>query len=193
MESFITVFDDALSSSECDSLIEWFEDNDQAHEPGRIGIVDENGQGTLTIDRETKHSTDLSVSFDTDDLPNKFLLPVLTDAIRYYIKQYPFMNELYAFSLDELYNLQRYYPNEGYFKEHCENATPDETGILAWTVYLNDVTDGGETLFTLYKEKLSAKQGRLVIFPAYWTHAHKGIVSPTQTKYIATGWFSYDR
>ena len=193
MDSFILVYDDALSSSECDSLIEWFVVNDQMHKPGTIGIADEDGQTILTVDREIKHSTDIGISFDTDEHPNNILLPVLSDAIRYYIKQYPFMNKLYSFNLDELYNLQRYNPNEGYFEEHCENMMPEETRVLAWTVYLNDVTDGGETLFTLYDEKLPAKRGRLVIFPAYWTHAHKGIVSPTQTKYIATGWFSYDR
>ena len=63
--------------------------------------------------------------------------------------------------------------------------------VLAWTLYLNDVEDGGETYYTYYDLKVKSKEGRLVIFPAYWTHAHKGIVSKTETKYIATGWFSF--
>ena len=30
-----------------------------------------------------------------------------------------------------------------------------------------------------------------VIWPVDWTYTHRGIVSPTETKYIATGWFNY--
>ena len=36
-----------------------------------------------------------------------------------------------------------------------------------------------------------AKEGRLIIWPAYWTHRHHGIVSKSQIKYIATGWYKY--
>ena len=56
--------------------------------------------------------------------------------------------------------------------------------------YLNTVKDGG-TYFENYDLSLEAVEGRLVIWPAYWTHFHRGIVSKTETKYIATGWFSF--
>ena len=36
-----------------------------------------------------------------------------------------------------------------------------------------------------------AKEGRLVIWPAYWTHFHKSQVSKTTTKYILTGWYRF--
>ena len=44
-----------------------------------------------------------------------------------------------------------------------------------------------------HMKTIRAKEGRVVIWPAFWTHFHNGIVSKTQTKYIATGWFMYDR
>ena len=56
--------------------------------------------------------------------------------------------------------------------------------------YLNDVPDGG-TNFPTYNITTDAVEGRLVLWPPYWTHAHQGIVSHTQVKYIATGWFAY--
>ena len=55
--------------------------------------------------------------------------------------------------------------------------------------YLNTVTDDGGTYFSNYDLTLDAVEGRLVIWPAYWTHFHKGIVSASQEKYIATGWY----
>ena len=33
--------------------------------------------------------------------------------------------------------------------------------------------------------------GKLVMWPCDWTHLHRGITSPTETKYIITGWFSW--
>ena len=29
----------------------------------------------------------------------------------------------------------------------------------------------------------------MMFWPAYWTHPHKGIPAPKETKYIVTGWF----
>ena len=58
-------------------------------------------------------------------------------------------------------------------------------------VYLNTVNDGGGTAFDNYGFETKAEEGSLLIWPAFWTHFHHGIVSPTETKYIATGWYSY--
>ena len=65
--------------------------------------------------------------------------------------------------------------------------------MLVWTVYLNTVTDKGGTYYQNFNRTVKAKEGRLVIFPPYWTHRHKGVVSKTQTKYIATGWYNYEK
>ena len=57
--------------------------------------------------------------------------------------------------------------------------------------YLNDVTDEGGTEWMYQDVKLDARKGLSVIWPSDFTHTHRGIVSPTQEKWIATGWFSY--
>ena len=61
--------------------------------------------------------------------------------------------------------------------------------MLAWMIYLNNAKSG--TVFPYQKKTLQPKKGLCAIWPAYWTHFHHGIVSPTETKYIATGWCSY--
>ena len=53
----------------------------------------------------------------------------------------------------------------------------------------NTVTDKGGTEFPFQNVILSATKGDLALWPAEFTHPHKGIISPTQEKYIATGWF----
>jgi hypothetical protein len=60
-------------------------------------------------------------------------------------------------------------------------------------VYLNTVTDRGETEFLYQHHFEEAKQGTLLIWPSDWTHTHRGISSPTQTKYVLTGWCTYSK
>jgi len=57
--------------------------------------------------------------------------------------------------------------------------------------YLNDVTDEGGTEFFHQKLKVSPEKGLTLIWPVDWTHLHRGVPSPTQEKYIITGWFSF--
>ena len=57
---------------------------------------------------------------------------------------------------------------------------------------------GGQTPIKLakflYQNKLiNAKKGLTLIWPAYWTHTHKGQISNKNEKYIATGWYSDDK
>jgi hypothetical protein len=57
--------------------------------------------------------------------------------------------------------------------------------------YLNDITDEGETEFFHQQIKIQPRKGLTLIWPADWTYTHRGITSPTQDKYIITGWFNY--
>lgn len=57
-----------------------------------------------------------------------------------------------------------------------------------FTTYVNDVTDGGGTEFHYQRIVTAAVKGKTVIFPAALTHLHRGVMSPTQHKYLLTGW-----
>ena len=92
----------------------------------------------------------------------------------------------------ERFNLQRYLPGQGYYGWHCEHNPHNPIlakRVLAWTTYLNTVNNGG----TEYRNygTVDAVEGRCVIWPAYWTHFHRGVISNTATKYIATGWYNF--
>ncbi len=57
--------------------------------------------------------------------------------------------------------------------------------------FLNDVDDGG-TEFKYQNLTIPAKKGLTLIWPAPWTHTHRGQVSNTKTKYIITGWYNFN-
>ena len=57
--------------------------------------------------------------------------------------------------------------------------------------YLNDVHDGGGTDFKYQGKRQHARKGKTLIWPSDFTHTHRGEPSPTEEKYVATGWFSH--
>jgi hypothetical protein len=102
---------------------------------------------------------------------------------------------MYApWGISEYINIQ-YNPPGGGFKvwqtERCVADTLQSRRHLVFMTYLNDVTDEGGTEFMHQKITVHASKGKTLIWPVDWTHTHRGIVSPSQEKYVLTGWFSY--
>ena len=58
-------------------------------------------------------------------------------------------------------------------------------------IYLNDVEEGGETEFLYQSIRVAPKAGTLLIWPAGFTHTHRGNPPLSGDKYIATGWVQY--
>jgi len=89
--------------------------------------------------------------------------------------------------------LQKTEPGGGYHRWHCENgAFLYRDRVLTWMLYLNDVPYecGGGTDFFHQKLSLQPKRGTMVMWPACYTHMHRGaFLSGDAVKYIATGWF----
>lgn len=170
----------------CDELIDYFEKSDKK-KTGKIGKGE--------IDKKRKNSTDLSMSpypDDLDDAPKEYL-DVLLKVINEYKKLYFYCDkQKEEWGMREPFNIQRYFPNEGFYQWHCERgglAKADRH--LVFMTYLNDVVDGGETEWYYQKIKIKPEKGLTVIWPTDWTYTHRGLTSPIQTKYIATGWFNF--
>ena len=87
--------------------------------------------------------------------------------------------------------VQKTKPSEGFHSWHSENfAWPNMERILAWTIYLNDVEEGGETEFLYQQQRFTPKRNTALIWPGSWTYSHRGNPPISGNKYILTGWFS---
>ena len=90
-------------------------------------------------------------------------------------------------------SVQKTKPHQGYHAWHCENAdVATSTRVLAYTLYLNGVEEGGETEFLYQGHKIKPAPGRLAIFPASFTHPHRGNPIYKGVKYIISGWYTLD-
>ena len=56
---------------------------------------------------------------------------------------------------------------------------------------MNTIKKGGGTKFLYQKFIATPNEGDFYIWPAGWSHFHKGVNAPKETKYILTGWCSY--
>ena len=168
----------------CQSIIDLFESNPEYHHSGTLAT-----QEGLAIDSSRKKDTEMSLHHSS--LP--WLTQYIGMGIEQYVKNYPSIDDVSPWQVENYWKIQRYLPNESFSYLHFENLMyKDETAgrLLAWMIYLNDVTEGGETEFPDQGKKFQPRVGDLLIWPAYFTHPHRGMVSKTQTKYIATSWIS---
>ena len=166
----------------CDELVEYHK-NSPDKTPGTLS------NGISNINR--KQSTDIILH--DGELASKYL-PELQNCINNYIKTYSYSSSYGKWTINEPVNIQHYAPGEGFHVWHTErtgNEPPETYRHLVFMTYLNDVDDGGETEFFYQNIKFKPQKGKTLIWPADWTHTHRGITSPTQEKYIITGWFSY--
>lgn len=92
--------------------------------------------------------------------------------------------------------LQKTEPGEGYHIWHGEQGPGPNAGrVLAYMLYLNTLApnDGGETEFLYQKLRIQPEENILLIWPAAYTHAHRGnVVLGNTPKFVMTGWFYYD-
>jgi len=115
------------------------------------------------------------------------LMQFVNNCLLRYTHEYPYLKG--GDYVSGSVNLQKTAPTEGYHAFHSENhAWRAEGRTLAWMVYLNNVSEGGETEFLYQKRKVKPSKGTVVIWPAGFTHLHRGN-PPMTDKYIATGWY----
>jgi len=185
-DSFIGLYDGALSKLECNRLIDEFE---------KLYLF--NPANTKS---GTNHCSNLELGRNDTQI---FLPPgasnagsIINNALNKCIEQYSNnywpIKQISAKSFE--IKLQKTLPKGGYHTWHCESTCRESMErVLAWMIYLNDVPDNeGETEFLWQGIKVKPVTGRCVIWPAFFTHTHRGNPVYSCNKYIATGWFVYD-
>ncbi len=176
--NFLEVYPNALSKDKCDSIIKLFEQDDRK-EPGRIASG---------VDTDNKVSTDLLCNFIDKDFKeyNDIILESIGITIALYRQKYHFLEFCDTWNISGEYNIQRYNDGDGFFKPHCEQGGYVPYRMLAWMIYLTDSLSGTE--FPYQNTILEAKRGNMAVWPAAWTHPHKGQTPNRGHKYIITGW-----
>ena len=171
----------------CNQMIEFFEKNPDRQIKGQTaGGVNENVKKCTDITIRPEDLTDKKFQIFNTYFENLF------KCFNDYKEQYDFLKTFVKKLHIGPFNIQKYYPGDHFNKIHAERTDMSTIHrIFAWMTYLNDVEDGGTTDFDYYKIKVKPKTGKTLIWPAEWTHAHKGSVLNGGEKYIITGWLHF--
>ena len=174
----------ALNGRTCEEMVGRFEQRTEQHYPGRLGQH-------AAEETSIKRSTDLRISgrAEWEDI-DTLLHESLQCAIGALAKLHPFFAHNHF--KDVGYNMQRTRPGEFYHWHVDAGPGAFSTRQLVAIWYLNDLSGaGGETEFHFQRVKIRPERGKLVLFPPFWTHPHRGVTPATDTKYIATTWVCY--
>lgn len=190
-DQFIGIYKDAFSKDYCDAVIKYFE---KMQESGYA-------LNRQDYDRVPKFAKDDAALFSTNDTfislsENTVLMRQFNEVLwntcykeysdRYWILKEFTQHGSYAFKI------QKTEPGQGYHVWHCESSARScSNRILVWNLYLNDVAEGGETEFINQRLRVKPETGKLVIWPAGFTHTHRGNAPLSGTKYIVTGWIEF--
>jgi hypothetical protein len=179
-ENFIKIY--KTEDKICDELIYYHKKNKEYKSEGKI--QDKDG---IKLNKDIKDSIDVNFFNTSRNVTILKFFKILSNSIQEYIKYYEINLNLHT----EMANNIQYYPPGGGFKKwHCERSNKhDVNRQLVYMLYLNNVIDGG-TEFKYQNIITQAIKGNLIIWPSDFTHTHRGIISNTQEKYIATGWIN---
>ena len=178
--SFIFEQPAALALDICREMINRFERHGDEQYPGRIGQ-------TVEYDDSIKRSTDLVLSGKPhwQDLDRE-LFRSLNHALAEFKERYPFFEGAFK---DMGYAIQRTDPGD-YYHWHIDGGSHEFAArqlVAIW--YLNDLQEqGGETEFQHQNVRVTPQAGKLLLFPPFWTHLHRGTTLLSGQKYIATTW-----
>ena len=178
---FIEVYDFGRES-DAEKIVEFFESvYDGKSTSGGLKYFNKNRQRVCASK---------TFSFDEDVEINEAVYTYVSSGIEKYVKNYSYLKVNNSWRVSPYYNIQRYDgKKEGYFSLHNEASGSYPYRMLAWMVYLNDAASGTE--FPYQDLTIYPSIGRTVIWPAAWTHPHRGVTPNEGLKYIATGWFYY--
>jgi hypothetical protein len=176
VDNFVRIYDNVMSKDICDVYINLFQKAKEASMVQDAGLTD----------TERKDSSFLLCDVNLD-ANNDFNL-MLNDYVNQYNNDFSILNQYKMISY--LNKMQETEIGGGYHLWHNENNNVTSfSRILTWLFYFNDVEEGGETELLYQHMRVKPQAGRLVIFPAYFTHTHRGNPPISNTKYIATGWY----
>ena len=176
--------------SVCDDLIEFWKAHPEYHRAGVSGFQGDDERVNTNI----KDSIDITLTTQTPPPVLEKYAIQLKQVMDCYKEKFYWAGAYSSFALMEPINIQKYNPGGGFKQWHTERTEshfPSVTRHLVFMTYLNDVHDEGETEFFYQKLKVKPQKGLTLIWPADWTYTHRGIPSPTEEKFVITGWYNY--
>lgn len=186
--NFVGVFKNAFTKSFCEQIIKQYEDMVISGH-GKTRFVSENAFKTVKDDTQI-------FADDIDYIPLRECTKEFNELFwntfyQIYEQEYSVLKNSGRHA-NYSFKIQKTKIGGGYHVWHYESGDREISNrVLTWILYLNDVHEGGETEFLYQHMRVKPEQGTLVIWPAAFTHTHRGNPPISNEKYIVTGWTEF--
>ena len=112
----------------------------------------------------------------------------LNNCFKCYVKRYGI--EFDGVIFNDTFKIHKVRKSEGYHIWHYEKSSPEKIDrLMAYMTYLEVPKKGGETEFLHQSLRIEPIVGRTLIWPAGFTHMHRGNPPLDGEKMYITGWF----
>ena len=186
---FIGVWDNFMPENVCNKFIDWYKDLKntaaitQPQDDGGVG----DGRFQFQDGNLGRYDKQILINHNNYDL-QKCTVQYIRACVDHYIWKYrqlasqPLMSTVIKF--------QHTPQSGGYHTWHYEAMGLSYAHrVLTWMIYLNEDFEGGETEFLDQTRRVKPTTGTMLIWPAGFTHTHKGNLVLSGDKYILTGWY----
>ena len=190
-DQFIGMFTEVFSDEYCDEVVKHYK---YLEGMGQTVTRDEtNNTPTIQIDDDAYvpvDEWDEQVRIHNFKI-NKSFIDGMNFCLDAYIKKYSALTLFKPISI-QVNKIQKTNIGGGFHAWHAEHGAKDVSHrVLACMLFLNDVQNGGETEFLYQTKRVNAKKGTALIWPAGFSHVHRGNPPLSNPKYIITSWFEY--
>ena len=194
-KEFIGIYDESVPIELCNEFVE----NYEKAKKNRT-IIDLSKENELGIvDPISPHDRKDEIAFVYPLLSTIYPRPpveayfkFLQECLKWYVKKYSI--EFEGAIYNNVFKIHKVGKTEGYHKWHYErdNAS-DLDRLMAYMTYLEVPKKGGETEFLHQSLRIEPVVGRTLIWPAGYTHMHRGNPPLDGEKMYITGWFNSAR
>ena len=189
IDNFIGIYDNYITKEECDKAIQIYEQQNKF-----LNTVNrQHFEGAPVTHKQDQQYFMRGHNIEVwwDDL--KTIMMNYELAWRHYCEntgaEEAYLNQSFEFTS---LKIQKTLPTEGYHIWHIEHSSrfEDLKRAFVFSIYLNDVEEGGETEFLHFSKRVKSKTGRIVIWPASFPYLHRGNPPLSGEKYILTSWMN---
>jgi len=193
-KDFIGIFSEVYPKGFCQHVISEFDRNQSFG----AGSDRQQAEGALKHNKDDFHmfsdGFNLSLAPFENKSTNDLIFEGLQNCFNLYKQQFSVLDQVRIHC--STIKMQKTSSGSGYHVWHFEQGSGEQAKrSLAYMLYLNTLPNeaNGETEFLYQQRRINPVENTMVLWPAAFTHAHRGNpVYGDNSKYIVTGWFYHE-
>ena len=189
-KEFVGIYDESVPVELCNDFVNNYEGAKKNQTI--IDITKENQLGIIDDTPPLKRKDEVAVvaplySTIYPRPPVQAYFKFLQECFECYVKRYDI--EFFGPIYNDVFKIHKVRKSEGYHVWHYERSSPETIDrILAYMTYLEVPKKGGETEFLHQSLRIEPIVGRTLVWPAGFTHMHRGNPPLDGEKMYITGW-----